>query len=221
MKRDYYEILGVSRSATEDDVKKAYRKLALKYHPDRNPEDRQRSEERFKEISEAYQVLSEPERRSLYDRLGHAAFVHGVPGGAGLGFGGNFQDLIGGLSGDWSRTGRARSSRSRVRAAGAPACSGGRTSSTSRIPPASTRARGSSCGARGRPGRTPARPATSTSCSACVSIRSSRARGATSCARCRSASRRPPWGRRSTCPRSTARPASRSPPARSRATSSG
>src|SRR5207245_2701426 len=57
MKRDYYEILGVSRSASEDDVKKAYRKLALKYHPDRNPEDRHEAEERFKEISEAYQVL--------------------------------------------------------------------------------------------------------------------------------------------------------------------
>src|SRR5207249_2677908 len=65
MKRDYYEVLGVSRSASEDDVKKAYRKLALRYHPDRNPEDHHEAEERFKEISEAYQVLSDAERRSL------------------------------------------------------------------------------------------------------------------------------------------------------------
>ena len=99
MKRDYYEILGVSRSATEDDVKKAYRKLALKYHPDRNPEDRHEAEERFKEISEAYQVLSDPERRSLYDRFGHAAFEQGAPGGAGFDFGGNFEDIIGDLFG--------------------------------------------------------------------------------------------------------------------------
>src|SRR5947208_15045705 len=94
MKRDYYEVLGVSRAAREDDLKKAYRKLALKYHPDRNPEDRQRTEERFKEISEAYQVLSDPERRSLYDRFGHAAFEQGVPGGAGFGSGGKIQDII-------------------------------------------------------------------------------------------------------------------------------
>src|SRR5438876_1091984 len=115
MKRDYYEVLGVSRAAREDDLKKAYRKLALKYHPDRNPEDRQRSEERFKEISEAYQVLSDPERRSLYDRFGHAAFEQGVPGGAGFGFGGNFEDIIGDLFGDFFGTGRTRGGRGRTR----------------------------------------------------------------------------------------------------------
>src|SRR5436309_844188 len=115
MKRDYYEVLGVSRAAREDDLKKAYRKLALKYHPDRNPEDRQRSEERFKEISEAYQVLSDPERRSLYDRFGHAAFEQGVPGGAGFGFGGNFEDIIGDLFGDFFGTGRTRGGRGRAR----------------------------------------------------------------------------------------------------------
>src|SRR2546428_6997366 len=115
MKRDYYEILGVSRSATEDDVKKAYRKLALKYHPDRNPDDRHEAEERFKEISEAYQVLSDPERRTLYDRFGHAAFAQGAPGGAGFDFGGNFEDIIGDLFGDFFGTGRTRGGRGRAR----------------------------------------------------------------------------------------------------------
>src|SRR2546428_12686497 len=114
MKRGYYEVRGVSRAAREDDLKKAYRKLALKYPPDRNPEDRQRSEERFKEISEAYQVLSDPERRSLYDRFGHAAFEQGVPGGAGFGFGGNFEDIIGDLFGDFFGTGRSRGGRGRA-----------------------------------------------------------------------------------------------------------
>ena len=72
-KGDYYEILGVSHSTSEEDVKKAYRKLALRYHPDRNPGDKT-AEERFKEVSEAYQVLSDPDKRSQYDRYGHAAF---------------------------------------------------------------------------------------------------------------------------------------------------
>src|SRR5881296_1249170 len=115
MKRDYYEILGVSRSASEDDIKKAYRKLALRYHPDRNPEDRHEAEERFKEISEAYQVLSDAERRSLYDRFGHAAFQQGAPGGAGFDFGGNFEDIIGDLFGDFFGTGRTRGGRGRMR----------------------------------------------------------------------------------------------------------
>jgi molecular chaperone DnaJ len=69
-KRDYYEILGVSRSATEEEIKKSYRKLALKYHPDRNPDDPE-AEEKFKEAAEAYEVLHDPEKRSLYDRYGH------------------------------------------------------------------------------------------------------------------------------------------------------
>lgn len=67
--KDYYKILGVERKATEDDIRKAYRKLAMQYHPDRNPGDKQ-SEERFKEINEAYQVLSDPKKRAYYDRLG-------------------------------------------------------------------------------------------------------------------------------------------------------
>src|SRR2546428_5471847 len=97
MKRDYYEILGVSRSATEDDVKKAYRKLALRYHPDRNPEDRHEAEERFKEISEAYQVLSDPERRGPYSPLGGAPFEQRTTRGPGFGFGGHLQGMTGGL----------------------------------------------------------------------------------------------------------------------------
>jgi molecular chaperone DnaJ len=77
-KRDYYEVLGVGRAATEDDIKKAYRKLALQFHPDRNkaPE----ATERFKEATEAYQVLSDSEKRSMYDRYGHSAFDRGAGG---------------------------------------------------------------------------------------------------------------------------------------------
>src|SRR5579884_1818124 len=114
MKRDYYEVLGVSRTATEEEIKKAYRKLALKWHPDRNPEARREAEERFKEISEAYQVLSDPERRAQYDRFGHAAFE---PGGVGAGFDftAGFEDILGDLFGDFFGTGRTRASRGRAR----------------------------------------------------------------------------------------------------------
>jgi molecular chaperone DnaJ len=75
-KRDYYEVLGVDRSATQAEIKKAYRKLALELHPDRNPGDRT-AEERFKEVSEAYGVLSDPEKRQIYDRYGHAGLERG------------------------------------------------------------------------------------------------------------------------------------------------
>ena len=77
-KRDYYEILGVSKSASDDEIKKAYRKLAIKYHPDKNPGDKT-AEEKFKEISEAHEVLSDKQKRARYDQFGHA----GVNGGAG------------------------------------------------------------------------------------------------------------------------------------------
>lgn len=88
-KRDYYEVLGVAREASEEDLKKAYRKLALQYHPDRNPGSHE-AEEKFKEISEAYEILSDPQKRQAYDQFGHQAFA---PGGGGAGFGGFGIDL--------------------------------------------------------------------------------------------------------------------------------
>src|ERR1700694_4573728 len=94
MKMDYYEVLQVSRTATDQELKASYRKLAMQHHPDRNPNNPE-SEERFKACSEAYQVLSDPEKRAAYDRYGHAAFNGGAGGGSpfGGGFTGNPQDL--------------------------------------------------------------------------------------------------------------------------------
>ncbi len=92
MKRDYYEVLGVNRNADDAAIKKAYRKLAKKYHPDSNAGNAQ-AEERFKEVTEAYDILSDPEKRKLYDRFGHAAFdgsAQGAAGGASGGPGGGF-----------------------------------------------------------------------------------------------------------------------------------
>lgn len=91
-KRDYYELLGVSRDATSAEIKKAYRKLAVKFHPDKNPDD-PGAEEKFKEIGEAYEVLLDDQKRAAYDRFGHAAFSQGTGPSAGAGgFGGGFHD---------------------------------------------------------------------------------------------------------------------------------
>lgn len=86
-KRDYYEVLGVSKNASDDEIKKAYRKLAVKYHPDKNPGDKE-AEAKFKEISEAHEVLSDKQKRARYDQFGHAG-VGGASGGAYGGFGGS------------------------------------------------------------------------------------------------------------------------------------
>jgi molecular chaperone DnaJ len=112
MKRDYYEVLGVARTAGDEEMKKAYRKLALRYHPDKNPG--KEAEERFKECNEAYQILSDPQRRAQYDRFGHAAFENGGMGG--FDFSGGFDDILGDLFGDFFGTGRGRGGGGRSRA---------------------------------------------------------------------------------------------------------
>ncbi|MCH6258495.1 molecular chaperone DnaJ [Puniceicoccaceae bacterium K14] len=91
MKEDYYELLGASRQATQDELKKAYRKMAVKYHPDKNPGN-QEAEDNFKKVSEAYEVLKDEQKRAAYDRYGHAAFSNGGGGGGGGGAGGPFHD---------------------------------------------------------------------------------------------------------------------------------
>ncbi len=106
-KRDYYELLGVNRGASPEELKKAYRKLAMKYHPDRNPGDVS-AEGLFKEASEAYQILSDPERRAQYDRFGHAAFEQGA-GAGGFDFSGaGFEDIFSDIFGDFFGTARGR-----------------------------------------------------------------------------------------------------------------
>lgn len=121
-KRDYYEILGVDRNADAATIKKAYRKLAVKYHPDKNPGDKE-AEDKFKELGEAYEALSDPDKRAAYDRYGHQAFAG--PGGGGSGgfhdpmdifsqifggsFGGGFEDIFGG-GGGRKRGGKQRGS---------------------------------------------------------------------------------------------------------------
>jgi molecular chaperone DnaJ len=92
MKRDYYEILGVSKSATADEIKKAYRKVAMQYHPDRNPGDKA-AEDKFKEAAEAYEVLSDDQKKAKYDRFGHQAFAPGS-GGFGAGHATNMEDIF-------------------------------------------------------------------------------------------------------------------------------
>ena len=109
-KRDYYEILGVARGAGDEQLKKTYRRLAIQFHPERNPGNKE-AEERFKEINEAYQILSDPDRRTQYNRFGHAAFQgpQGGPGGSGgFDFSHGFEQVFSDIFGDFFRTGPGR-----------------------------------------------------------------------------------------------------------------
>ncbi len=105
-KRDYYEVLSVERDADSGTIKKAYRRLAMRYHPDRNPDDAE-AEEKFKEASEAYEVLCDAERRQVYDRFGH----EGLKSGGGGGHSGGFGDIFGDIFSDIFSGGRQRGPR--------------------------------------------------------------------------------------------------------------
>ena len=105
-KRDYYEVLGVNRDAGDDEIKKAYRKLAMKFHPDRNPDNKE-AEEKFKEAKEAYEMLSDPQKKAAYDRYGHAGVDPSMGAGPGAqGFEGGFADAFGDIFGDLFGGGR-------------------------------------------------------------------------------------------------------------------
>jgi molecular chaperone DnaJ len=109
-KRDYYEVLGVQRGASDADLKAAFRKLAMKHHPDRNPGDRE-CEHRFKELNEAYDVLKDGQKRAAYDRFGHAAFEHGAGVGGGAGFGAEFASTFADIFDDLFGMGGSRRAR--------------------------------------------------------------------------------------------------------------
>ena len=98
-RRDFYELLGVAKNASGEELKKAYRKLAMKYHPDRNSGDKE-AEQKFKNLSEAYDVLRDEQKRAAYDRYGHAAFEQGGGGAGGFGFSGGFADIFDEMFGD-------------------------------------------------------------------------------------------------------------------------
>ena len=107
-KRDYYEVLGVDRNADDATLKRAYRKLAKKYHPDTNPGDKD-AEAKFKEASEAYAVLSDPDKRRQYDQFGHSAFENGAGGAGGFDFSGmDMGDIFGDIFGDFFGGGARR-----------------------------------------------------------------------------------------------------------------
>ena len=116
-KRDYYEILGVNKSASPEDIKKAYRKSAIKYHPDKNKGDKA-AESKFKEASEAYHILSDKGRKANYDQFGHAAFDGNAGGRGGFGnfdFSGSFSDIFEDLFEDFGSGGRGRRRQSSFR----------------------------------------------------------------------------------------------------------